>query len=353
MTITIARLTARTIATIKTVVGGVGIVTIGAAMQIGTTAVPITTLTIGTLTDPTAVTVPGGSITAPSFVGELTGNASTATLAATATALATTRTIWGQNFNGTANVSGAMSGATTIVASGDIQGGTVTVAGGAVSDALLVTSTGSSQLKLRYDSSNYLTVTVGSTGTTTFSSAGFGGGRLNFNGVLDMVPSSTLLVTATMRVTSTTANQFAVRYDSNGTGNDFYISVGSTGNTNLGAFGAYYDRLIQLKGRWGQLSPSGSISWGNASFQFAPSTTALASILIPVGTAPTAPSEGEGWFETTIGPRWQVGVVTHYGSWARQAAIADAAGGATVDAEARTALNDLLAKLRTINIITT
>jgi hypothetical protein len=39
--------------------------------------------------------------------GSTTGNA------ATATALLNTRTIWGQNFNGTANVSGALSGATT------------------------------------------------------------------------------------------------------------------------------------------------------------------------------------------------------------------------------------------------
>ena len=34
-------------------------------------------------------------------------------------------------------------------------------------------------------------------------------------------------------------------------------------------------------------------------------------------------------------------------------AVADATGGATVDAEARTAINDLLAELRTQGIITT
>ena len=34
-------------------------------------------------------------------------------------------------------------------------------------------------------------------------------------------------------------------------------------------------------------------------------------------------------------------------------AVADAAAGATVDAEARTALNDLLARLRTLGIIAT
>lgn len=38
---------------------------------------------------------------------------------------------------------------------------------------------------------------------------------------------------------------------------------------------------------------------------------------------------------------------------AQPAAVADAAGGATVDAEARTAINDLLARLRTLGIIAT
>lgn len=49
-----------------------------------------------------------GSVTASSFTGDLTGTASSATQ------LQTTRTIWGQNFNGTANVSGALSSVTTI-----------------------------------------------------------------------------------------------------------------------------------------------------------------------------------------------------------------------------------------------
>lgn len=47
----------------------------------------------------------------------ITGNAATAS---TSTKLTTARTIWGQSFNGTANVSGALSGATTISASGTI-----------------------------------------------------------------------------------------------------------------------------------------------------------------------------------------------------------------------------------------
>ena len=45
-----------------------------------------------------------GTVTAPSFVGPLTGNADTATK------LATARTIWGQSFDGSANISGDMTG---------------------------------------------------------------------------------------------------------------------------------------------------------------------------------------------------------------------------------------------------
>ena len=48
----------------------------------------------------------------------ITGNASTATQ------LQNTRTIWGQSFDGTGNISGALSGVTTISASGSIIGST-------------------------------------------------------------------------------------------------------------------------------------------------------------------------------------------------------------------------------------
>jgi hypothetical protein len=57
-----------------------------------------------------------GNFSAGTITATLSGNASTATT------LATTRTIWGQNFNGSANVTGALSGATTISASSTITG---------------------------------------------------------------------------------------------------------------------------------------------------------------------------------------------------------------------------------------
>lgn len=57
------------------------------------------------------------SITSTTFRGSLSGNASSAS---TATKLTNTRTIWGQSFNGTANVSGSLTGVASITASGNI-----------------------------------------------------------------------------------------------------------------------------------------------------------------------------------------------------------------------------------------
>ena len=57
------------------------------------------------------------SITSTTFSGSLSGNASSAS---TATKLTTARTIWGQSFNGTANVRGSLTGVASITASGNI-----------------------------------------------------------------------------------------------------------------------------------------------------------------------------------------------------------------------------------------
>ncbi|MBC8053737.1 MAG: hypothetical protein H7Y13_11800 [Sphingobacteriaceae bacterium] len=51
-------------------------------------------------------------VTAPTFIGALTGTASTTTL------LQTSRTLWGQAFNGSADITGALTGVTDITASG-------------------------------------------------------------------------------------------------------------------------------------------------------------------------------------------------------------------------------------------
>jgi len=65
-------------------------------------------LTTGSYADPTWITSLAGS----KITGNISGNAGTATT------LATARTLWGQSFNGSAAVTGALSGVTTIAASG-------------------------------------------------------------------------------------------------------------------------------------------------------------------------------------------------------------------------------------------
>lgn len=78
------------------------------------------------------------SITSTTFSGSLSGNASSAS---TATKLTTARTIWGQSFNGTANVSGSLTGVASITASGNI-----TAAG-----AITAKSSSDFRLKEKYD----------------------------------------------------------------------------------------------------------------------------------------------------------------------------------------------------------
>lgn len=72
------------------------------------------------------------------LTGSLSGNASSAS---TATKLTNTRTIWGQSFNGTANVSGSLTGVASITASGNI-----TAAG-----AITAKSSSDFRLKEKYD----------------------------------------------------------------------------------------------------------------------------------------------------------------------------------------------------------
>ena len=64
-----------------------------------------------------------GNFSAGTITASLTGNA------ATATALQTARTLWGQSFNGTANVTGALTSVTDVTASGTIAAGAVTSTG--------------------------------------------------------------------------------------------------------------------------------------------------------------------------------------------------------------------------------
>lgn len=76
--------------------------------------------------------VSGTEISCKPIATNITGNAATATIASscsgnagTATKLETARTLWGQSFNGSGNVSGSLKDVTTLTASGDITGGNI------------------------------------------------------------------------------------------------------------------------------------------------------------------------------------------------------------------------------------
>jgi hypothetical protein len=127
------------------------------AITIGTTAISLgsANTTLAGLT----------SVTSTTFVGALTGNASTAT------ALATSRTLWGQGFTGAANVTGSLT------AVGDITGTagvTLTATAGTLALAATgvnsITASTNGAVKFTIDSAG--NITPGITNTQTLGAAG-------------------------------------------------------------------------------------------------------------------------------------------------------------------------------------
>lgn len=129
----------------ETVAGGLGV---AKALYVGTTINAAT------------------SVTSPSFVGALTGTASTAT------ALATARTLWGQSFDGTGNVSGSLTGV------GNITGGasSMTITAGTGNSRTLAlqstTSGGTATTFLTGNADQSVTFVGAVSGITTYASTG-------------------------------------------------------------------------------------------------------------------------------------------------------------------------------------
>ncbi|MCD7935971.1 MAG: hypothetical protein LUG98_03855 [Tannerellaceae bacterium] len=126
----------------------------------------------GALTGVTTLNA-SGNITAPTFVGALSGNATTATTATTATSatqLATARTLWGQSFNGTANVAGALTGVTTLNASSTITAPTFSgnLSGNATTATTATTATSATKLA----TARSVTFTGDVTGSFSFDGSG-------------------------------------------------------------------------------------------------------------------------------------------------------------------------------------
>jgi len=117
-----------------------------------------------------------GDVTATTFKGPLSGNATTATT------LQNTRTIWGQNFNGGANVTGALTGVTTVNMNNQL---TNTLATGTAPFAITSTT--------RVANLNVATAGTADTLTTTRTIWG-----QNFNGSANVTGALTGVTTVSM-----------------------------------------------------------------------------------------------------------------------------------------------------------
>lgn len=144
-----------------------------------------------------------GNVTG-NLTGAVTGNASTATI------LANTRTIWGQNFNGAGNVSGALTGVTDLTASGTVTAATALAIaattrfyfdGVAASGDTYASESSANNLRFTVGNVNVVNFTaLGASVTGTFAASGNTniGGNLIVTGTITAASASAVWIAATM-----------------------------------------------------------------------------------------------------------------------------------------------------------
>lgn len=131
--------------------------------------------------------------------------ATTAGNVATATALQTARTIWGQSFDGTGNVSGSIAGATTGAFSG-----IVTASGFTVSAAVGKILPGATSLSLRNTADNADNLLLADSGAATFRSTVGGITTLTAASLVATAATVTTVTATSLGGTLTTATQNGV-----------------------------------------------------------------------------------------------------------------------------------------------
>lgn len=275
----------------------------------------------GTIVIDAGVVTGAASITSTSFVGALTGNASTATTATTASTAAawtTARTIWGQSVNGTADVTGALT-----VASGgiNITGSSVINASGLTPSSVFSSVIGDAGLAILPPTAgtvpNGITM-LSSAGTSTLTLSRFSGtldtptptsavtlGTLRGGGYdgVDMAftPSMTLSATETWSATAH-GSKFGIFTCANGSISSTMVIEGQTGT------GVSVGVSLDI----GDTTASISSISSTTRLRVPAGTTTRSPLRIPHGTAPSSPVNGDIWTTTaglfvringaTIGP---------------------------------------------------
>ena len=146
------------------------------------------------------LTLPAGNVTLPAgTLVPTTGTGATGTwgisITGSAPTLTTTRTLWGQNFNGSANVTGALSSVTTLSMSGQL---TNTVATGTAPMVVSSTTRVANLNVATAGTADTLTTgrTIGMTGDVTWTSASFNGSA-NVTGTATLANSGVVAGTYT------------------------------------------------------------------------------------------------------------------------------------------------------------
>lgn len=216
----------------KITVNGKGLVTATSAV----TTSDITSLVDGTYVNVTGDTM-SGSLTAPSFIGALSGNATTASTLQTTRSISTTGdATWSVNFNGGADVSGPITLATVNANIGTFNNVTVNGKGLVTSASNVAYLTGNQNITISGDASGSGTTSIG----LTFATVNANVGTFSY---------PTLTVNGKGLVTAISSNT-PVTSVASGTGISVSAATGGVTITNTG--------VTSLSGTANQVSVSGA-----------------------------------------------------------------------------------------------
>ncbi len=224
------------------------------------------------------------------------------------------------------------------------------IAAGSTSEALTVTTTGAVNTRMAYDSNDYATFAVSSSGQLTITS----------------VPSTAAnekieLFGRTVISSSSSGSPHQIHRTGGGAileiglDNTDFMRFSVTGASNIaswryGSSGNATDAFLTILMGVTLSDTGGSTSNSNTTaLNFPGGETGRSPMRLTHGVAPSSPVNGDVWSVSGESLYHRNNGVTQFASWTEQAAVADATGAGDVVAQ----LNDLLGKLRTINIIST